>query len=121
MKIRLQEIEFRAGDPDKSRGFYQAVLGLDPVIDQDGLKVFNSGVAGVDFNISTHQPDSCVVASFLTDDLQKVIDRLQLIGAQFDGPEKSHLGMVSVSFRDPDGNSIRINQPTHESPGWLKV
>ena len=97
MKIRLQEIEFGAGNTDKSKGFYQAILGLDPVIDQDQLKVFNSGVAGVDFNISEQQPAKTVVTSFLTDDLEKLIDRLQLTGVLFEGPAASHLGMLSIS------------------------
>jgi catechol-2,3-dioxygenase len=121
MKIRLQEIEFGAQDTGKSRGFYQAVLGLDPLIDQDRLTVFNSGVAGVDFNISAQQPANVRTTSFLTTDLQKVIDRLSLTGVSFDGPAKANLGMISVSFQDPDGNMIKVNQPTEESPSWLKV
>lgn len=121
MKIRLQEIEFGAGNTDKSKGFYQSVLGLDPVIDQDELKVFNSGVPGVEFNISEQMPAKTVTTSFLTDDLQKLIDRLQLTGILFEGPAASHLGMLSISLQDPDGNFIRINQPTSASPSWLKV
>jgi catechol-2,3-dioxygenase len=121
MKIRLHEIEFGAGNTDKSKGFYQAILGMEPVIDQDQLKVFNSGVAGVDFNISESQPVNSVTASFLTTDLQKIIDRLQLTGVFFEGPSASTFGMLSISLQDPDGNCIKINQPTAESPSWLKV
>jgi len=121
MKIRLQEIEFGARDTDKSKGFYQAVLGLDPIIDEERLKVFNSGVAGVDFNISAHCPANIIMTSFLTTDLQKLMDRLQLTGIAFEGPMQSHLGMMSISFQDPDGNLIKVNQPTKESPSWLKV
>jgi len=121
MKIRLHEIEFGAGNTDKSKGFYQAILGLDPIIDQDQLKVFNSGVAGVDFNVSEHQPAKTVTTSFLTDDLQKLIDRLLLTGVLFEGPSTSQFGMLSISLQDPDGNFIKINQPTKESPSWLKV
>ena len=97
------------------------MLGLDPVIDQEQLKVFNSGVAGVDFNLSQHQSCKKVVTSFLTNDLQKLMDRLQLTGVCYEGPVKSHLGMMSVSFQDPDGNMIKVNQPTADSPSWLKV
>jgi catechol-2,3-dioxygenase len=121
MKIRLQEIEFGAFDTGKSKGFYQSVLGLDPVIDQDELTVFNSGVAGVDFNISSNSPANIRTTSFITNDLQKLIDRLSLTGILFEGPVKSNLGMMSVSFQDPDGNIIKVNQPTEESPSWLKV
>ncbi len=121
MKIRLHEIEFGAGNTGKSKGFYQAILGLDPVIDQDEMMVFNSGVAGVDFNISEQQPVSKVTASFLTTDLQKIIDRLKLTGVVFEGPLTTQFGMLSISLKDPDGNYIKINQPTSESPSWLKV
>ncbi|MEO6315833.1 MAG: VOC family protein [Chitinophagaceae bacterium] len=121
MKIRLHEIEFGAGNTDKSKGFYQAILGLDPIIDGAQLKVFNSGVAGVDFNVSENQPAKTVTTSFLTDDLQKLIERLQLTGVLFEGPSTAHFGMLSISLQDPDGNFIRINQPTKESPSWLKV
>ena len=121
MKIRLHEIEFGAGNTDKSKGFYQAILGLDPIIDQDQLKVFNSGVAGVDFNVSEHQPARTVTTSFLTDDLQKLIDRLELTGVGFEGPSTSQFGMLSITLQDPDGNFVKINQPTKESPSWLKV
>ncbi len=121
MKIRLQEIEFGASNTDKSKGFYQAVLGLDPVIEQDQLTVFNSGVAGVDFNVSNHQPPNIITTSFITTDLQKVVDRLQMTGIAFEGPSRSHLGMMSISFQDPDGNLVKVNQPTPESPSWLKV
>lgn len=121
MKIRLQEIEFSASNTDKSKGFYRAVLGLDPVIEEDALTVFNSGVAGVDFNVSNHQPPNIITTSFITTDLQKVVERLQLIGVDFHGPSKSHLGMMSITFQDPDGNLVKVNQPTTDSPSWLKV
>lgn len=76
MKIRLQEIELGTNDPDKSKLFYSTILGLETSVDQAGLKVFNSGVTGVDFNMSTHFPTKTTVTSFLTDNLQDVIERL---------------------------------------------
>ncbi|MFZ2783726.1 MAG: VOC family protein [Sediminibacterium sp.] len=121
MKIRLQEIELGTNDPDKSKLFYSTILGLETSVDQAGLKVFNSGVTGVDFNMSTHFPTKTTVTSFLTDNLQDVIERLSENGIIFSGPQKSHLGMVSIEFNDPDGYLIRVNQPTEESPTWLKV
>ncbi len=50
MKIRLQEIELGTNDPDKSKLFYNSILGLETAVDQAELKVFNSGVAGIIFN-----------------------------------------------------------------------
>ena len=121
MKIRLQEIEFGTQDPDVSKGFYNSILGLDTVIDQDNLKVFKSGIAGIDFNTSTHLPTKVMVTSFLTDDLQTVIDRLTANGISFNGPKKSHLGMMTIEFEDPDGWLIKVNQPGDTSPSWLKI
>jgi predicted enzyme related to lactoylglutathione lyase len=121
MKIRLQEIELGTNDPDKSKLFYSSILGLEISVDQVGLNVFQSGVTGVDFNTSTHFPHSTTVTSFLTDNLQNVIDRLSANGIVFSGPKKSHLGMTTIEFNDPDGYLIRVNQPTEESPTWLRV
>lgn len=70
MKVRLHEIEFGTCDPDKSKQFYQSVLGLDLAVDQDGLKVFKTGIDGFDFNTSVHLSPKVVVTSFLTEDLQ---------------------------------------------------
>jgi catechol 2,3-dioxygenase-like lactoylglutathione lyase family enzyme len=121
MKIRLQEIEFGANDPNKSMLFYNAILGLETSVDQEGLKVFNSGVSSVDFNTSTHYPSKITVTSFLTDNLQNIIDRLSVNNIAFAGPKKSHLGMITIEFNDPDGYLIKVNQPTDESPDWLTV
>lgn len=121
MRIRLLEIELGVKDPTKSGIFYTAVLGLDSSVELEKLKVFNSGVAGVDFNTSTHFPPGTTVVSFLTDSLQTVIDRLSASGIPFAGPRKSHLGMLMIEFTDPDGFWVRVNEPTEESPPWLKV
>ena len=121
MKIRLQEIELGTSDPNKSKLFYNTILGLDTSVDQDELKVFDSGVVGVDFNTSTHFPSKTTMTSFLTDNLQNIIDRLYTNGIAFSGPKNSHLGMTTIEFTDPDGYLIRVNQPTNESPDWLKV
>ena len=121
MKIRLQEIELGVSDPNKSKLFYNSLLGLQTSVDQEGLKVFDSGVAGIDFNTSRHLPPKIIVTSFLTDDLQNVIDRLTANGVAYSEPKKSHLGMTTIEFSDPDGHLIKVNQPSEESPSWLKV
>lgn len=121
MKIRLQEIEFGTNDPNKSKIFYNSILGLETSVDKEGLKVFNSGVAGIDFNTSTHFPSKITVTSFLTDSLQNIIDRLTANDIVFSGPKKSHLGMITIEFYDPDGYLIKVNQPSDESPAWPKL
>lgn len=121
MKIRLQEIELGSNDPQKSKLFYNAILGLNTSVDQEELKVFDTGVAGVDFNASTHLTHKTTRTSFLTDNLQMVIDKLSENNIPFNGPLPSHFEMITVEFNDPDGYLIRVNQPTEKSPAWLKI
>lgn len=121
MKIRLHEIELGTSDPAKSKSFYNTILGLENSVDQATLNVFQSGVGGIDFNTSTHLSPTTAVVSFLTDNLPEVIERLSANGISFSEPKKSHLGMTSIEFSDPDGHLIRVNQPTEDSPTWLKV
>ena len=62
-----------------------------------------------------------MVISFLTDDVQAVINRLSSSGISFEGPKESHLGMTTVEFKDPDGYLIRVNQLSATSPSWLTL
>ena len=48
MDIRLHEIELGSAELNKSKVFYQTVLGLQPVISKDGLNVFDAGTDGLD-------------------------------------------------------------------------
>lgn len=116
---RLHEIELGSADPLASRHFYQTILRLQPAVVQDGLTVFGSGNEGVDFNTSNHLLSTQTVVSFLTNDLQAVMDRLVAEGVPFNGPTASHLGMHTVEFTDPDGNRVRVNEATADSPEWL--
>jgi catechol 2,3-dioxygenase-like lactoylglutathione lyase family enzyme len=121
MKTRLHEIEFGTSDPNKSKEFYESAPGLDVSVNQDELKVFKPGINGLGFNLSTHFPSNVVAASFLTDNLQEIIDRLNLLSIEFDGPKDAHLGMTSLEFKDPDGYIIKVNTSTSASPSWLVV
>ena len=87
----------------------------------DRLKVFRSGIPGVDINVSMHNPTEKIVTSFLTDDLDLIMGRLNAASISFEGPKESHLGMSSIEFRDPDGFLIKVNQPTDKSPSWLTI
>ena len=121
MIIRLQEIELGAINLDQSKAFYAGILGLELSVDQPGLKVFKSGVDGIDFNTSTHLPPKTTLISFLTDNLQEMMEVLRSKGVQFIGPKEYHLGMETIEFMDSDGHLIRVNQPTEASPSWLKI
>ncbi len=120
MNIRLQEIEFGSDEVAKTKQFYQAIFGFETAVDQENLTVFNLTTNAIDFNISTHLPPQSVCISFLTDNLDNVIEKLTSNGITFDGPRSSHLGMTSINFKDPNGNLIKVNQPGETSPDWLK-
>ena len=119
MKIRLHEIELNAKDPDASKKFYHDILGLGVAVDQDGLKVFDSGWPGIDVDASTHYPGKTSV-SFLVEDLDKFIAELKTKSVIADAPYNTHLGMRAITMHDPDGHRIEIQSPTEHSPQWLK-
>ncbi|MDB5208708.1 MAG: hypothetical protein JWR72_3783 [Flavisolibacter sp.] len=121
MKIRLHEIEFGSNDVKQSTLFYRSVLGLQTTVIQDHLSVFSSGNEALDLNLSSHLPKGIAAVSFITDDLEEIIKRLEEGRISFDGPSSSHLGMTSIQFKDPDGYLIKVNAVGAESPEWLKV
>jgi catechol 2,3-dioxygenase-like lactoylglutathione lyase family enzyme len=121
VKIRLHEIEYGSANPEKMKAFYGDLLGLETTVDQEGLKVFDTGIAGLDVNCSNHIVPPAVITSFITDDLPAIIGRLQQSGVPFEGPAPSHLGMTCIQFTNPDGFCIKVNTPTAASPPWLKV
>lgn len=109
MKIRLHEIELGSAAVQASKKFYGETLGLDLAVENDGLNVFQSGAANVDFNTSAHFPQGVVCISFLTDDLTGIEKRLVTAGISYEGPKLSHLGMTCIQFNDPDGYLVKIN------------
>lgn len=121
MKLRLHEIELGSQNLTSAKSFYQDLLGLSLSVDQEQLKVFNPGLSKIDFNLSTHFPPQTIAISFLCDNLQEMMDRLRAGGINFEGPSKSHLGMVCITFRDPNGYIIKVNEVTETSPLWLSV
>jgi catechol-2,3-dioxygenase len=120
MKLILHEIELGTSSPEASKAFYHSLLGLPIAIDQEQLKVFQPTTDGLDFNLSTHLPSKVVMLSFLTNDLNAVIDHLTQQGKSFIGPTPSHLEMTCIQLEDPNGYRVKINMPTDRSPNWLK-
>lgn len=114
MKIQLHEIELGSGDLNKSKAFYQTLLGVHPNVDQPHLKVFSQSEGSLDFNCATHHPKGQMVISFITDDLQEAMRRLQSMGISYTNPSDAHLQMKFIECCDPDGYKVRINQKSKE-------
>ena len=118
MKLILHEVELNSKDVESSKKFYHDLLGLPVHVDQEGLKVFNSGWSGLDLNTSIHNTGQTTI-SFLVDDLDGFVRKLRekdyVVGDIFE----THLGMRAIELEDPDGNRIEIQCPTEESPQFL--
>ncbi|HEX8278717.1 MAG TPA: VOC family protein [Segetibacter sp.] len=67
--MKLHGIELFSNDVERTKDFYSSVIGLRTKLDEDGLKVFDPGIEGVDLNISGHYPANKISLSFLVKDL----------------------------------------------------
>lgn len=105
MKLRLLEIELYSKDPERAKEFYRDQLGLDLGIDKDGLKVFNPGIPGVDFDKSTHFPGR-VSISFFTENVPECMETLTARGATI--LERYGNPVSAIVLKDPDGCRIEI-------------
>jgi catechol 2,3-dioxygenase-like lactoylglutathione lyase family enzyme len=119
MKIKLHEIELNSKDPEASKHFYHEKLGIPILMEEEGLKCFDSGYPGLDIGASVHFPGK-VSISFLVEDIDAYVKELRARGVEVDDPEDAHLGMRAFSLEDPDGHRVEIQSPTVESPQWLK-
>ena len=119
MRVKLHEVELYAKDPEASKRFYSDILGIPITVDQKGLKCFDSGWTGLDFDVSTHFPGKISI-SFLVQDIDQFVNELKEKGVQVEAPSESHLGMRAVALEDPDGHRIEIQTPTEKSPDWLQ-
>lgn len=120
MRIRIHEIETGAANPEKTADLLSSLLGLPLKLQQASLTVLDSGITGLDFNISNHLAEGAVRISFLTDDMQSLIQHLNDRHITYEGPYESHLAMLAVRFKMLNGIEIVVNTATDSSPDWLK-
>ncbi|MEN8127876.1 MAG: VOC family protein [Planctomycetota bacterium] len=118
MKLILHEVELNSKDVESSEKFYHDLLGLPVHVDQEGLKVFDSGWSGLDLNVSVHNPGKTTI-SFLVDNLDEFIAMLKDNGHKVGDIYETHLEMRAVELEDPNGNRIEIQCPTEKSPQFL--
>jgi catechol 2,3-dioxygenase-like lactoylglutathione lyase family enzyme len=107
MQLRLLEIELNSDDPEASKHFYGEQLGLDTYVDEDGLKVFGSGIPDLDFNKSTHFPGKISI-SFYAQDIQACIDELNGKGVEI--VQKFGDPVSAIVLEDPDGCRVEIKK-----------
>ncbi len=104
MQLRLIEIELNTSNPEASKEFYCNLLGLTAIVDEDGLKVFGTGVPDLHLVKSDHFAP--VSISFYTDDIGACIKELQTRGVEI--VEMYGDPVSALVLQDPDGSRVEI-------------
>ncbi|GCD92425.1 VOC family protein [Embleya hyalina] len=132
MKIALQYCHITVNDVDESLGFYRDALGLElrnDVASGDFRWVTLGGAAQPDLEIVLSEPHAgrsqadgdalqellvkgmLPMTVFSTDDLDATFERVRASGAEvLQEPMDQPWGPRDSAFRDPSGNTVRIQQ-----------
>ena len=109
-----------SADLERSRAFYEGLLGLELVVDQGSCHIF--AVADRAF-LGTCQRDAVeategVIFTFVTDDVDGWCTRILDSGGRIEsGPEHSaQYGIYHAFLRDPDGHRLEIQR--FDEPEW---
>jgi len=113
--VRVADIGLLTKDVEKRTEFYEKI-GLMRTLNRPGLKCLPLG----DKELAIHEEVPGVPLgpgiSLLVDDLEPLIKRLNENGIEYEGPQRSHLGSVSVSVRDPEGFGLEFHQLDRTHP-----
>ena len=112
-----------SSDLERSRTFYEGVLGLELVVDQGTCHIFK--VAEGAF-LGTCQREALkategVMFTFVTDDVDGWCSRVAAGGERIEsGPEHSvQYGIYHAFLRDPDGHRLEIQR--FDDPEWYSA
>ena len=107
-------------DLDRSRSFYEGVLGLGVSVDQGSCLIFSTGAGGF---LGVCQREGAmraegVIITLVTDEVDTWFRRLTDAGHPTDGPpsHSEQYGIYHVFFRDPDGHQLEIQR--FDDPDW---
>lgn len=91
----------------RSVDFYQKLVGLLPVVEEDSFHAFDVG--GVHFCITQGRPKKWVGFDFVTDDVRALHQKLGEVGVDVSKITKeSHSGHEGFYFVDPDGHRVQV-------------
>ena len=107
MHLRIIEIELNTNDPEASKRFYSEQLDLETFVDDDGLKVFGTGIPDLELIKSKHFPGK-VSISFFAEDIQECINELSAKGVEI--LERYGDPVSAIVIQDPDGCRIEIKK-----------
>jgi catechol 2,3-dioxygenase-like lactoylglutathione lyase family enzyme len=107
-------------DLQETARFYEGLLGLSPVLDQGGCRIYRvAGGAYLGFcGRETAPHPSGVILTFVTDDVDGWFDRLSDQGVLFEKEPAFHpdYRIYHCLFRDPNGYLLEIQR--FEDPRW---
>ncbi len=109
-----------SSDLERSRTFYEEVLGLELVTDQGSCHIYrvtNEAFLGVCVR-ETVSPTDGVIVTLVTQDVDGWCERVAAAGGTIDrGPDHNErFGIYHAFLRDPDGNLLEIQR--FDDPGW---
>jgi catechol 2,3-dioxygenase-like lactoylglutathione lyase family enzyme len=112
-----------SADLDRSRLFYDGVLGLELVVDQGTCRIFKAAEGAFlgTCLAETVEPTEGVIFTFVTDDVDGWCSRVAAADEQIDsGPEHSVQYQIYHAFlRDPDGHRLEIQR--FDDPDWASA
>ncbi len=109
-----------SSDLERSRTFYEEVLGLELVTDQGSCHIYrvtNEAFLGVCIR-ETVSPTDGVIVTLVTQDVDGWCERVAAAGGTIDrGPDHNdRFGIYHAFLRDPHGNLLEIQR--FDDPGW---
>ena len=112
-----------SADLQRSRSFYEGVLGLPLVVDQGTCHIFRVGPRAylATCERETPEPTDGVIFTMVTDDVDGWCSRVVNAGGTIEsGPERNaRFGIYHAFMRDPDGNRVEIQR--FDDPDWASV
>ena len=118
----LDHLVLTVADIDRTRDFYERVLGMEPVVFGEGRHALAFGTqkinlheAGREFEpkAATPTPGSADLCFLTNSSVAEVVEHLEANGVEMiEGPVRRTGAtgpITSVYFRDPDGNLIEVS------------
>lgn len=119
---RIDHIVITAFDVERTLGFYSRVLGMEPITFAGGRRglafgrqKINLHQAGREFDPKALKPtpgsiDLCFITETPLEEVMAVLKSHGVAIAEGPVPRTGALGpMISVYFRDPDGNLVEVS------------
>jgi catechol 2,3-dioxygenase-like lactoylglutathione lyase family enzyme len=112
-----------SSDLERSRTFYEGVLGLELVVDQGTCHIFRvaEGAFLGTCQWETVEVTEGVIFTFVADDVDGWCSRVVGAGGRIEsGPEHSaQYGIYHAFLRDPDGHRLEIQR--FDDPEWYSA